>query len=114
VVDAFIAASREGDFERLLAVLDPDVVLRADRGAPLGLQELRGADAVLKQAKMYSRIGLHMRPALVNGTPGGVAMRDGKPFSVGAFTVRGGKIVEIDFLADAERLAQLDLAVLDR
>src|SRR4051795_6309796 len=66
VVDAFIAASREGDFERLLAVLDPDVVLRADRGAPLGIQELRGADAVLKQAKFYSRMGLHLRPALVN------------------------------------------------
>ena len=113
VVDAFVAASREGDFERLLAVLDPDVVLRADRGGAAGMQELRGAEAVVKQAKFYSRMALHMRPALVNGVPGGVTMRDGKPFSVGAFTVRGGKIVEIDFLADPERLAQLDLAILD-
>jgi RNA polymerase sigma factor (sigma-70 family) len=113
VVDAFLAASREGDFERLLAVLDPDVVLRADMGAPVGLREIRGADAVLKQAQFYSRIGLHMRPALVNGVPGGVATRDGEPFSVGAFTVRGGRIVKIDFFADPERLAQLDLTILD-
>src|SRR3954453_3042170 len=113
VVDAFIAASREGDFERLLAVLDPDVVLRADRGAPLGMREIRGAEAVLNQAKFYAQMGLHLRPALVNGVPGGVSFRDGEPFSVGAFTVRGGKIVEIDFLGDPERLAQMHLAAVD-
>jgi RNA polymerase sigma-70 factor (ECF subfamily) len=112
VVDAFLAAAREGDFERLVTVLDPDVVVRADFGRG-GLRETRGAAAVLEQAKYYARLGLVLRPALVNGVPGGVSTRHGRPFSVGAFTVRGGKIVEIDFVADPERLARLDLAVLD-
>jgi RNA polymerase sigma factor (sigma-70 family) len=113
VVDAFLAAAREGDFERLVAVLDPDVVLRADFGRAPGLRELRGADAVIAQAQTYARLGLAMRPALVNGVPGGVALRDGEPFSVAAFTVRAGKIVELDFLADPARLRALDLTVLD-
>jgi RNA polymerase sigma factor (sigma-70 family) len=113
VVDAFLAASREGDFERLLALLDPDVVLRADFGRDGGLRELRGAEAVLGQAKIYSRMGLDIRPALVNGAVGGVTLRDGRPFSVGAFTVRGGKIVELDFIADPEQLERLNLAMLD-
>src|SRR4051812_25340082 len=112
VVDAFLAASREGDFERLLALLDPDVVLRADFGRDGGLRELRGAEAVLGQAKIYSRMGLDIRPALVNGAVGGVTLRDGRPFSVGAFTVRGGKIVELDFIADPEQLERLNLAML--
>src|SRR4051794_25831022 len=99
VVDAFLAAAREGDFERLLAVLDPDVVLRADFGRDGGLQEVRGAEAVLQRAQVYARLELDMRPALVNGAVGSVAMRDGRPFSVGAITVRGGKIVEMDFIA---------------
>jgi RNA polymerase sigma factor (sigma-70 family) len=113
VVDAFLAAAREGDFERLVAVLDPDVVLRADFGRARGLRELRGAHAVAAQAQIYSRLGLTMRPALVNGVAGGVALRDGEPFSVAAFTVRAGKIVEMDFLADPARLRELDLTVLD-
>jgi RNA polymerase sigma factor (sigma-70 family) len=113
VVDAFLAAAREGDFERLLAILDPDVVLRADFGRDGGLQEVRGAEAVLQRAQVYARLELDMRPALVNGAVGSVAMRDGRPFSVGAITVRGGKIVEMDFIADPERLEQLDLAMLD-
>jgi RNA polymerase sigma factor (sigma-70 family) len=113
VVDAFLAASRDGDFEGLLAVLDPDVVLRADRGALGGSTELRGAAAVAGQAQGYARLGLQMRPALVNGIAGGVATRDGEPFSVGAFTVRNRRIVAIDILADPERLRRLDLAVLD-
>ena len=113
VVEAFLAAAREGDFERLLAVLDPDVVLRAD-GGPAGLsQVVRGARAVAGQALFFSRLGLVLRPALVNGAPGAVGMRDGVPFSVGAMTVRGGKIVAIDILADPERLRRLDLAFLD-
>ena len=113
VVEAFLAAAREGDFERLLAVLDPDVVLRAD-GGPAGLsQVVRGARAVAGQALFFSRLGLVLRPALVNGAPGAVGMRDGVPFSVGAMTVRGGKIVAIDILADPERLSRLDLAFLD-
>jgi RNA polymerase sigma factor (sigma-70 family) len=115
VVDAFFAAARDGDFERLLEVLDPDVVLHADLGpsAPRGRFELHGAEAVVKQARTYSRLDLDIRPALVNGAPGVVTFRHGEPFSVGGVTVRAGKIVEIDFLADPERLRELDLTVLD-
>jgi RNA polymerase sigma factor (sigma-70 family) len=115
VVDAFLAAGRDGDFERLLEVLDPDVVLRADRGAfPDGRIELHGAKAVAQQASSFRKTAdLVIRPALVNGAPGTVTMRNGKPFSIGSFIVRGGKIVEIDFFADPERMAQLDLTVLD-
>jgi RNA polymerase sigma factor (sigma-70 family) len=113
VVDAFLAAAREGDFERLLAVLDPDVVLRVDLGPEGGSREVRGARAVAGQALFYSRLGLVMRPALVNGAAWAVAILDGQPFSVGAITVRGGKIVEMDLLADPERLRLLDLTILD-
>jgi RNA polymerase sigma-70 factor (ECF subfamily) len=115
VVDAFLAAAREGDFERLVSVLDPDVVLHADLGpsAPRDRYELHGVEAVAKQARTYSRLGLVIRPALVNGAAGVVTFRDGEPFSVGAFTVRGGRIVEIDFLADPERVRQVDLTVLE-
>jgi RNA polymerase sigma factor (sigma-70 family) len=114
VVDAFLAAAREGDFERLVSVLDPDVVLHADLGpsAPGGRFELHGVEAVAKQARTYSRLGLVIRPAVVNGAAGVVTFLDGEPFSVGAFTVRGGRIVEMDFLADPERMAQVDLTVL--
>ena len=113
VVDAFLAASREGDFDRLVAVLDPDVVLRADFGAAGESRFVRGARAVAGQALFYSRLGLDLRPVLINGAVGAVAFRDGEPFSLGAVTVRGGKIVELDFLADPERLRELDLTVLD-
>ena len=115
VVDAFLAAAREGDFERLVSVLDPDVVLHADLGpsAPGDRYELHGVEAVAKQARTYSRLGLVIRPALVNGAAGVVTFREGEPFSVGAFTVRGGRIVEIDFLADPERVRQVDLTVLE-
>jgi RNA polymerase sigma factor (sigma-70 family) len=115
VVDAFLAASRDGDFDALVAVLDPDVVLRADLGpVPAGgLREVRGAASVAGQALTYSRLGLFVRPALVNGVAGAVTTRDGEPFSVGGFTVRGGKIVEIYILADPERLRRLDLTILD-
>jgi RNA polymerase sigma factor (sigma-70 family) len=115
VAGAFLAAARDGDFDALVAVLDPDVVLRADRG-PLpagGSRAVRGAEAVAGRAITFSQIGLVVRPALVNGTPGAVSTRGGEPFSVGAFTVRGGKIVEIDILADPARLRQLDLTFLD-
>ena len=113
VVDAFLAASREGDFERLVEVLDPDVVLRADFGRAGESRVVRGARAIADQALFYAQLGLDMRPVLVNGAVGMVTFRDGEPFSLGAVTVRGGKIVELDFLADPERLAQLDLTVLD-
>ncbi|HKD33417.1 MAG TPA: sigma-70 family RNA polymerase sigma factor [Gaiellaceae bacterium] len=113
VADAFMAAAREGDFEALLEVLDPDVVLRADFGVEGESRVVRGARLVAGQALFYSRLGLEFRPALVNGVVGGVAMRDGEPFSVAAVTVRGGKIVAMDFLNDPERLARLDLTILE-
>ena len=114
VLDAFLAAARDGDFEALLAVLDPDVVLRADAGAltaPASVH-VRGARAVAEQAKVFAAVARLARPALVNGAAGFVVMRDGKPFSVAGFTVRGGRIVEIDILADPERLARIDLSLL--
>jgi len=112
VVEAFLAAARDGDFDRLVAVLDPDVVLRVDLGPAAGSREVRGAAAVAGQAQTYAQLGLHMRPALINGAPGLVTTRDGRPFSVGGFTVRGGKIVEMDILADPARLGRLDLTIL--
>jgi len=112
VVDAFLAAARDGDFDRLVAVLDPDVVLRQDFGAGRS-REVRGAAAVARQAKAYSQLGLVVKPALVNGAVGVVATRDGQPFSVGGFTVRHGRIVEMDWLAEPARLRELDLPILD-
>jgi len=111
VVEAFLAAAREGDFDALVAVLDPDVVLRADGGGvPELSRHVRGAAAVAGQALYWTRqVELVMRRTLVNGAPGVVSLQNGRPFSVGAFTVRNGKIVEIDFLADPERIARLDL-----
>ncbi|MFE3649052.1 sigma-70 family RNA polymerase sigma factor [Streptomyces sp. NPDC059152] len=115
VVDAFLAASRGGDFDALLAVLDPDVVLRADgrAAAPDMTKLVRGAAAVIEQAMLYSKVVSSARPALVNGAPGLVSMREGRPFSVMGFTVADGRIVEIDILADPVRLAVLDLTFLD-
>ncbi len=116
VVDAFLAAARGGDFDALVSVLDPDVVLRADRGAAGGSVEVRGPAAVANQALTFSRLGAGggvVRRALVNGAAGVVGTRDGRPFSVLGFTVAGGRIVEIDILADPARLERLDLAVLD-
>jgi RNA polymerase sigma factor (sigma-70 family) len=114
VVEAFLAAAREGNFEALVAVLDPDVVLRADAGALPAGGEVRGAEAVARGTLAFSQLGLHVRPALINGAVGLVSTRRGKPFSVVGFTVRGGKITEVDILADPERLRQLDLSILDR
>jgi RNA polymerase sigma factor (sigma-70 family) len=115
VVDAFLAAAREGDFEGLVAVLDENAVLRADRGAvPAGVQsEIRGAANIARQALMYSRLDLEVRPALVNGAAGTVTLRDGEVFAVTGFTVRDHRIVEMDILADPERLRELDLTMLD-
>jgi RNA polymerase sigma-70 factor (ECF subfamily) len=113
IADAFLAAAREGDFEALLQVLDPDVVLRADLGPAGESREVRGAETVAGQALFYSQLGLLVRPALINGAAGAVSTRDGQPFSVGALTVRDGKIVAIDILADPERIRRLDLTLLD-
>ena len=114
VVDAFLAASRGGDLGALLAVLDPDVVLRADPGAMGASREVRGARAVAEQARAFSRLGRFSRRALVNGVAGIVSRAPGGPtFSVMGFTVARGKITEIDILADPERLRLLDLTFLD-
>jgi RNA polymerase sigma-70 factor (ECF subfamily) len=112
VVDAFLAASREGDFGRLLAVLDPDVVLRSDGGAarPSLGSVLRGAEAVASRAMTFRQFGETATRALVNGIPGAIAWTpDGRPFAVGSLTVSGGRIVSIDILADPDRLGRLDL-----
>jgi RNA polymerase sigma factor (sigma-70 family) len=115
VVDAFLAAARGGDFDALLALLDPDVVLRVDRGAaPAGAsQEHRGLPAVAEQVRTFARFAEFARPALVNGAAGVVVAPRGRPFAVAGFTVAGGRIVEIDLLADPARLRELDLTVLD-
>jgi RNA polymerase sigma-70 factor, ECF subfamily len=117
VVDAFLAAARDGDFERLLAVLDPEVVLRSDGGVarPDLTSLLRGARAIAEGAMAFRHLGETATRILVNGIPGAVAWAsDGSPFSVGAMTVRGGRIVEIDILADPDRLGRLDLTVVAR
>jgi RNA polymerase sigma factor (sigma-70 family) len=114
VVDAFLAAARGGDFDALLAVLDPDVVLRVDRGAarPGASREVRGARAVAEQARTFARFAPG-RPALVNGAAGVVVAPRGQPLAVAGFTVAHGRIVEIDLLADPARLRELDLTVLE-
>jgi RNA polymerase sigma-70 factor (ECF subfamily) len=114
-VDAFFAAARDGDFEALVAVLDPDVVLRSDGGVarPRASFVLHGAQAVAESAMTFARLSPFVRPALVNGAAGVVVAPSGRPFSVLGFTVRGGKIVKIDGLADPERLRRFDLTVLD-
>jgi len=111
VVDAFLAAARDGDFDALLAVLDPDVVLRAEHAG--ASTEVRGGRAVAGAALGFAWLARFARPALVNGAAGVVAAPRGRPFSVLGFTVSGGRIVEIDILADPERLRRLDLEVLD-
>jgi RNA polymerase sigma-70 factor (ECF subfamily) len=115
VIDAFVAAAREGDFETLLEVLDPDVVLRADRGAvSIGASRVvRGAANVARGALAFSRLDIEVRPALVNGAAGTVTLRDGRPFAIAGFTIRNRRIVEMDVLADPEGLRQIDLTILD-
>jgi RNA polymerase sigma factor (sigma-70 family) len=115
VLDAFLAAAREGDFEALLEVLDPEVVLRADPGAvSLGASRVvRGAADVARQALAFSRLGVEGRRALVNGAVGTVSLRDGRPFAIAGFTIRDRRIVEMDVVADPELLSRLDLTILD-
>jgi RNA polymerase sigma factor (sigma-70 family) len=114
VVAAFVAAARDGDFDRLVALLDPEVIARGDAGAQAGGPiETRGAEQVARGALSFSRLGVIRLPVLVNGAAGVVGMLEGKPFAVLAFTVRGGKIAEIDILRDPERLSQLDLTLID-
>jgi RNA polymerase sigma factor (sigma-70 family) len=115
VVDAFFAAARRGDFAALLAILDPDVTLRSDTGTerPDASVLLRGAAAVAGRALMFAQPSALVRPALVNGAAGVVVTLGGRPVSVMGFTISGGKIAEINVIADSERLLRLDLASLD-
>ncbi len=115
VVDAFFAAARDGDFDRLVAVLHPDVVLRADGGEARrgATAHVHGAEAVARRAMTFAHLSRYVRPALVNGVAGVVVAPRGRPFSVMAFTITDGRIAAIDALADPERLSRLDLAVLD-
>ncbi|WP_344395731.1 RNA polymerase sigma factor SigJ [Actinomadura alba] len=114
VVDAFLAATRGGDFDALVAVLDPDVVLRAEAGVHLGGSKVvRGAESVAGEALMFRRFARASTTyrALVNGAAGFVSVADGRPMSVLSFTIVNGKIAEIDILADPGRLDHLDLTV---
>jgi RNA polymerase sigma factor (sigma-70 family) len=112
VVDAFFSASRDGDFDALVAVLDPGVELRIDGGVVYSEASLvlRGAAAVAGHTATYAKLYPFVRPALVNGAAGAVVAPRGRVFSVMAFTVTSGKITRIDALVDPERLAQLDVA----
>ncbi|HEX2102670.1 MAG TPA: RNA polymerase sigma factor SigJ [Solirubrobacteraceae bacterium] len=115
VVDAFLAAARGGDFDALVDVLDPDVLFRVDRGAlpGAGSREIRGARTVAGQAMRFASLAGAARPALVNGAAGLVVAPGGRPFAVIGFTVRNGRIVEVNLLADRDRIARLDLSGLD-
>jgi RNA polymerase sigma factor (sigma-70 family) len=111
VLDAFLAASREGDFAGLLAVLDPDVILRADVGSgPFGPSRLlRGASEVAAQAMSFAPMSRFAHPVLVNGAPGHLIARNGRPLVVIGVTSHDGKITEINILADPDRLSRLGL-----
>jgi RNA polymerase sigma factor (sigma-70 family) len=110
VVDAFFAAGRAGDFERLVAVLDPDVSLRGDFGpGPAGLRSVRGASTVAGLARGYAAPEREVRPAVVNGAAGAVIFVDDRATAIMGFVVRGGRIAAIDVLADPERIARIDL-----
>jgi RNA polymerase sigma factor (sigma-70 family) len=115
VVNAFFAAARDGDFDALLTVLDPDVVLRSDGGTarPQLTFVLHGARSVAGQASASARLSPFVRPALINGAAGVVVAARGRPLFVMAFTVAGGRIRAIDVLADPQRLQRLDLTALD-
>jgi RNA polymerase sigma factor (sigma-70 family) len=113
VVEAFLEAARGGDFDRLVTVLSSNAVLRADLGPASGSAEVRGAEEIARQAVTFSRFGLAMQLARINGAVGVVTKQDGRPHSVAGFTVRAGRIVAIDILADPERLHRLDLSLID-
>jgi RNA polymerase sigma-70 factor (ECF subfamily) len=112
VVDAFLAAARDGDFDALVAVLDPDIVLREDTGSG-SLFEVRGAENVAGRATAVAQLGLVARPARVNGAAGWISYVDGNVYAVGALTFHDGRITTMDILRDPARLARLDLTALD-
>jgi RNA polymerase sigma-70 factor (ECF subfamily) len=111
VVDAFFAAARGGDFDALVAVLDPDVVVRTDHGT---VREIRGARVSAERALMFSHLAQWVQPVLVNGVAGIVSrLPDGRTFSVMCFTVKGNRIAEIDVIRDPDRLRRLDLTAIN-
>ena len=114
VVDAFFQAAREGDFDALVATLDPDVVLRSDFGSKRAPAPpvIRGAAAVAGQALLFKNPDAELRPVLVNGAPGVVVLIAGRPFSLMSFTVADGRIAEIDAIADPERISRVAAGVL--
>jgi RNA polymerase sigma-70 factor (ECF subfamily) len=112
VVEAFLAAAREGDFDALVAVLDPDIVIREDTGSGTIL-EVHGAENVARRALTFSQLGLVARPVLVNGAAGWISLLDGEVFAIAALTQRNGRIATMDILRDPARLARLDLTDLD-
>ena len=112
VVEAFLAAARDGDFDALLAVLDTAVVIREDRGSGTIL-EVRGAEHVAGRAKVGAQLGGVAQLVLVNGAPGWIALRDGKLFAIAAVSQQNGRITRMDLLLDPERLAGVDLGALE-
>jgi RNA polymerase sigma factor (sigma-70 family) len=112
VVEAFLAAARDGDFDALVAVLDPDIVVREDTGSGT-VVEVRGAENVARRAMVASQLGLVARPALVNGAAGWISLRDGDAFAIAALTLHNGRITTMDILLDPARLARLDLTAFD-
>jgi RNA polymerase sigma-70 factor (ECF subfamily) len=115
IVEAFLAAAQAGDFEGLVAVLDPEIVLRADGGAVKGMsRHVRGAQAVVEQAAAFSKIALSNQVVLVNGNIGILTrLPDGRLFSVISFTIAGDRVVQMDILADPDRLSRLDLSAIE-
>ncbi|MFI6006245.1 sigma-70 family RNA polymerase sigma factor [Streptomyces sp. NPDC051366] len=109
VVEAFLTASRGGNLDALVDLLDPDVVARSDGGALRPSAVRRGATDVASNAVMFARFAAAAHPVFVNGFPGVLAMAEGEPLSLMAFTVQDGKIVALDILTDPERLARIDL-----
>jgi RNA polymerase sigma factor (sigma-70 family) len=107
VVEAFLAAARDGDIDALVAVLDPDIVLREDTGSGT-IVEVRGALNVARRAMAASQLGLVGKPALINGAPGWVSVLDAELYAIGALTVHNGRITTMDILLDPARLARLD------
>jgi RNA polymerase sigma factor (sigma-70 family) len=111
VVDAFFAAARDGDFDALLELLDPEVTLRVDAGpgSPLAREPIVGADAVLAEARRWSALTPFGRPAIVNGAAGAVIGRPGRPFAVLGITVAHGRITVLDFVVDPSKLARITI-----
>ncbi|GAA4908959.1 sigma-70 family RNA polymerase sigma factor [Streptomyces coeruleoprunus] len=113
VVDAFLTAARGGDFDALLAVLDPDIVARSDGGAERPSLLRRGAAEVASQAIMFARFAEAAHPVLINGTPGVLSVAEGRALSLMAFTIRDGRVTALDILTDPERLAGIELGVVE-